>query len=125
MTNELSLFIPYELALRLKILGFNEPCIASYSNRPNREPCFQICGQGHGRGVINYYRTQSYYLVLAPTWEFIFEWFITKHNLKSWIEPSNDKYVVKILNYYSEIFDTYEYARFNRLENLILILGEI
>jgi hypothetical protein len=85
----ISEFCSYEHSLKLKELGFNEPCLASYNNR--QEPYFQICGQGDGGIYFNTYRRQAYYLVLAPLLRQAIKFLISK--LDSTIEMtirSND-----------------------------------
>jgi hypothetical protein len=61
-------FVPYELALRMKQLGFDEPCLASYYHAGRR---LDICE----------YINHGEYTVLAPTYSQAFRWFREKHNL--------------------------------------------
>ena len=50
-------FVPYPLALRMKQLGFDEPCMAS-----------RDMGNNHG-------------LIQVPTWQSAFRWFRENYNL--------------------------------------------
>jgi hypothetical protein len=73
MTQE---FIPYEQALALKELGFDELCIATY----DEDEYFEFLDF-----------EQSYYtipskLIQAPLYQQAFRWFREKHNLHSYIE---------------------------------------
>ena len=61
-------FVPYEQALALKELGFNEPCLASYFHAGKRL---------HITEYLNY----GEYTTLAPTFSQAFRWFRDKHKL--------------------------------------------
>ena len=65
-------FVPYEQALALKELGFNEPCLASYFHAGKRL---------HITEYINY----GEYTTLAPTFSQAFRWFREKYNLRGFI----------------------------------------
>ena len=72
-------FVPYELALKLKELGFDEPCFGMYCK-----------GRFH-RLYPNSYKDvpeDFYREVDAPTFSQAFRWFREKHNLHSYIEGS-------------------------------------
>lgn len=61
-------FVPYDLALELKELGFKEECLGSYYHA--------------GRELdINEYINHGEYTVLAPLWQQAFDFFRKKHNL--------------------------------------------
>mgnify|MGYP003331630836 FL=1 len=59
-------FVPYEEALALKELGFNEPCLASYYRAGKR---LDICE----------YINHGEYTVLAPTFSQAFRWIREKY----------------------------------------------
>ena len=69
------LFVPYEVALRMKALGFNEPCFGFWSKI-------------HGlfitttSGKLNEEAGEC----LAPTFSQCFRWFREKYNLHSFID---------------------------------------
>jgi hypothetical protein len=69
-------FVPYELALELKQLGFDEPCFAIYYN-PSKE---LFIG-----GTINPFTKEI--RTLAPTYSQAFRWFREKHNIDAWVQP--------------------------------------
>jgi hypothetical protein len=74
-------FIPYEQALALKELGFNEPCFATYSN---------VQEAGIEKGSLSYYKglflpVSSKMFCLAPTFSQAFRWFREKYKLHSHI----------------------------------------
>src|SRR5690554_978919 len=78
-------FIPYNLAVKLKELGFDEHCFAGYNNSktlliyyPNE--CFDgYCD------IDCYIGYQSIDDIKAPLWQQIFDWF-TRKGLHSYIE---------------------------------------
>jgi hypothetical protein len=68
-------FIPYEQALELKELGFDERCFGFYNPRHeiSKEPLYE-----HTGGTFdNYNRTD--YLVSAPLYQQAFRWFREKY----------------------------------------------
>jgi len=71
MENE---FIPYELALELKELGFNSPCFGYY--RCEDRELFPY----------TYYTGQFNDLILAPITQQAFKFFREKYNIHSYIE---------------------------------------
>ena len=111
-------FIPYEQALELKELGFDEPCYYDYN----------FGGEITNKWAIG--------LVPAPLYQQAFRWFREKHDLFSVIdvdqtmEPlfcySLSKYKGdfqwdNILPTYSELYYTYEEAELACLKKLIEI----
>ena len=120
-------FVPYELAVKLKELGFDEPCLASYETAFGKNgPDFQI---GYIiDGPKNY--------VLVPTFSQAFRWFREKHELTSEVcveqyrRKTNKKWMFSItyLNkdamyeHSKTTFETYEKAELACLEKLIEIV---
>lgn len=74
MKNE---FIPYEQALALKELGFDEPCLAAYLKAGK----FLDIGE---------YVNQGYYRTLAPLYQQAFRWFREKCGLNHFVELDVD-----------------------------------
>jgi hypothetical protein len=73
MKNE---FITYKLALRMKALGFDEPCLAGYStSNENLEY--------YSRPLI----TKDSFSVDVPLYQQAFKWFREKYNYHHYIEP--------------------------------------
>jgi hypothetical protein len=101
-------FIPYEQALALEELGFNEPCFATYSN---------VQEAGIEKGSLSYYEglflpVSSKMFCLAPTYQQAFRWFREKYNLHA--EPYTTdmgaiEYCFQIRDLYSEkyIYDNF------------------
>ena len=124
-------FIPYNLALELKDLGFDEPCFATYFTIG----AWQIdCTEG----ALNLKSNEACeYSILAPLWQDALDWFREQHNLEYQIQriangnyhavihKNTDEYI-EILREIrggciDEVVDvyTYEEARLETLERLI------
>lgn len=66
-------FVTYEIAKELKDLGFDEPCIGSYSNKKT----FNFT-----KGGLMYKTTPCEpEFCIAPLWQQAFRWFRDKHSL--------------------------------------------
>ena len=121
-------FIPYEQALELKELGFDEPCMFPY-HRNNTE----YIDSAHIE-LANYNATEK--LVSAVLYQQAFRWFREKYNLFGCIDlqvctPSHwfiriDKIEINDYLYHSEDkdirFNTYEEAELACLIKLIEIV---
>jgi hypothetical protein len=131
-------FVTYELALRMKALGFNEPCLGSYysdSEENFKEGAFDYRRQLNIEYSI--YSENTYY-ILAPTYSQAFKWFREEHYLISSIYQlsvnvktglSSFEYMIDKLNnlglsQFIEDFpyNTYEEAELACLEKLIEIV---
>lgn len=71
-------FVPYELAVKLKAIGFNEPCFGLYA--PPSKTVFL-----HHYGLLT-----AKEQVLAPLWQQAFRWFREEHGLQHDITLSVD-----------------------------------
>ena len=104
-------FIPYEQALELKELGFDERCFGFYNPRHeiSKEPLYE-----HTGGTFdNYNRTD--YLVSAPLYQQAFRWFREKYDLFISIFHYENGYALNNLRR----FDTHEEAEVALLTSLI------
>ena len=108
-------FVTYEIALALKELGFDEPCLAYFEDKELMH------------GMLNNLGKRRY--LVSPLWHQAFRWFRVKHNLDSWIYCHNKSkvYFAIILKdkrfvSYNEKFDTYEEAESACLNKLIEIV---
>jgi hypothetical protein len=116
-------FVPYELALKLKQLGFNEPCFGLYA--PSKTVFL------HHYGLLT-----AKEQVLAPLYQQAFRWFREVHNLNSWvtkehkykqpfcwyIQDNYSKYDSDFMTdgiHYNTYFKTYEEAELECLQKLI------
>lgn len=125
-------FIPYEQALALKELGFDEECLAVYRGGSL---------YGSGTSVNRYYESGHWQLeknsnyngdnwIAAPTFSQAFRWFREKYNLHSYIIDSKSyKWYfniddMTIDDVVSEVlyFKTYEEAELECLKKIIEIV---
>ena len=124
MTEE---FIPYEQALALKELGFDEPCFGHYQQEwhddgmTELEPSLQM--------IISKQHQHAYQIYTAPLYQQAFRWFREK-GLHSTIlpkmTPSNTTvyyiYEGKVKKNWDNCFETYEEAELACLNKLIDIV---
>ena len=110
-------FVPYELALRLKALGFDEPCFGLYA--PPSKTVFL-----HHYGLL-----RAKEQVLAPLYQQAFRWFRETHDLACYIYRTNFtsyEWVIDIDEAYaqdSELdYTSYEKAELACLEKLLEIV---
>jgi hypothetical protein len=118
MKNE---FIPYEQALALKELGFDEECFSFYN----------AIGEVYkSEGYYRYSYNVHKYEVIAPLYQQAFRWFREKYNLKCWVEEhTEDTFIYEIrphkLSDYKEgeiyVYKTYEETELACLKKLIKI----
>jgi hypothetical protein len=81
-------FIPYEQALALKELGFNEPCILLYRGL-DAQPVCQM-GYGFKTEKNSDYNDETNYWLTVPTFSQAFRWFREKHKLYHTINMFGD-----------------------------------
>jgi hypothetical protein len=137
-------FIPYEQALALKELGFDEPCFVFWTNTPkykgdNIQLCITDGMHGYSPDSISF--KQDFLRegeVLAPLYQQAFDWFRKEHNLRSFVDTrvydvdSPNQWIydfqIKMGNgvdtqpFYSGDFDSYEEAEQACLDKLIEIV---
>ena len=137
-------FVPYELALRLKELGFDEPCITFYPVDLTL-PLVGIYAtlgfngkhsslkDGYRNSTVNILWTKKYKRnfanVAAPTFSQAFRWFREKYRLSVLIHDCLDDYIGeiiewtltddKIIHEVPNRIETYEETELACLENLI------
>jgi len=131
-------FIPYEQALALKELGFDEPCFAKYTFIPEDEiNWFTIPEQGITNkttfGSSKNYNSKSFEeegTISAPTYSQAFRWFRENYEYIPHVfrNSTSGKYSWKIddrysyVDYTADIFNTYEEAELECLIKLIEIV---
>ena len=135
-------FIPYEEALALKELGFDEECFNRFYTKPNSK-MFGL--DEHGRSYPIKNTSKKLYtigehatlngvnVISAPLYQQAFRWFRDDHDLQtSNIMFSNGKHDTGITRYkgtqsvwgYGPIYDTYEEAELACLKKLIEIVNQ-
>lgn len=121
-------FIPYNEALALKGLGFDEPCIKYYWTDGMFTKTYEA--------PFNHNKRDN--LISAPTFSQAFRFFRENYRMKIWFNisqqvPYVDKYLVSIDVYdgfgvgteFEEEFSTYEEAELECLKKLIEIVKTI
>jgi hypothetical protein len=122
-----SLFVPYKIALALKELGFDEPCLGWYLP--------EIVDKGNVASVIlgSYITKWNKFgdRLSVPTFSQTFRWFRDKHRLHTWIyQVEDNKFFFSCLKNGRYLvcnsikFTTYEEAELECLVKLIEIVKE-
>ena len=114
-------FVPYELAVKLKELGFDELCFVYYKRSNENKPAYpnhgviqnSVCGDG----------------ITAPTFSQAFRWFREEHGLCIVIKPIDDKklelgYNLTKNGLIMRAYTTYEKAELACLTKLIDLKSE-
>ena len=124
-------FTPYELALELKELGFDEPCFGYWSNWAVQEPFLLTCELG--KEIESASINRKNILFKAPTFSQAFRWFREKYNgvceitrkedgnhseFMGWIFIDNKR--INIVSYWDS--KTYEEVELECLKKLIEIV---
>jgi hypothetical protein len=110
MENLNNLFVPSEIATKLKEIGFNEPCFG-YLDNNDKFKFFADLKNCNTNSEFGFYPT-------VPTYEQVKLWFMENHlifitvNCEKWlhefrgeVETSNKLYVTEIFNDYNEAFN--------------------
>jgi hypothetical protein len=130
-------FVPYEQALALKKLGFDEPCFNKFYTKPNSK-MFGIDDKGRHYPMKNtakklytigeHFVLKDDNVILAPLYQQAFRWFREKYGLNSHIHQENrNNYSYCCGQGYSDEiggyqdFKTYEEAELECLKKLIEI----
>jgi hypothetical protein len=96
-------FVPYELAVKLKTLGYDEPCLCSWNFYTN---------ELNFNGQPSTFSSED--VIQLPTFSQAFRWFREKYNIHSFIIPLID-----------EVGFVYKYqARVHTKESAVEIIGE-
>jgi hypothetical protein len=116
-------FIPYEQALALKELGFDEPCLMYF----DKDKQLMYCPHWFNNSSL----IENEINTSAPTWQSAFRWFREKYNIVGNVKNLNThttkhKFYAEIVepitvSSYS-IYDTYEEAELECLKKLIEII---
>ena len=69
-------FTPFELAVKLKEKGFNEPCYGYY-HRDGGDDSFELCGNGD----CDFLNSKNKHRIAAPTISQVLKWLRNTHNL--------------------------------------------
>ena len=77
-------FLPYQLALELKELGFNEECLALWQSKRKGEPYININSPKNIKALLSCSINNSdvEYIVSAPLWQQAFDWLREKYDIE-------------------------------------------
>ena len=115
-------FIPYEQALELKELGFDEHCLAFYGGDGDSKIYYNSLRNGSG-DYEPYKASERHKWFGAPLYQQAFRWFREKHKLHSYVEYDIDsQYDAMVAFDYIDSYDTYEEAELACLKKLIEIV---
>ena len=115
-------FIPYEQALALKELGFDEACLGYYTGDKMH---FVL------RPLMLRVNELESYVVTAPLYQQVFRWFREKYDMASFIQrfegdvfdyEINSDIFKEVTDFGDGYFDTYEEAELECLRKLIEIV---
>lgn len=131
-----TLFLPHRLAIKMKELGFNEPCFATYRHdeRFNEyELDYHTKSQMQNNCIpINTEYTEESKWISAPLYQQAFDWFRYKgFQISIWVDPEEDDACMSEIFYDKQyLFESREYrpykeARQECLEKLIEKFGEL
>jgi hypothetical protein len=104
-------FVPYELALRMKQLGFDEPCFAYYYTLNGRD--WKFAEKTEYYKLDDNMNIGGKYTISAPLFQQAFRWFREKYTTKGWVTP-----IVNV-DGFSDIHE----ARIHQEESSVLVLG--
>jgi len=129
-------FVPYELALALKELGFDEPCVAKYAiYNPGNEMNLFPQNQNFFKGGFEFFKnSHNDTKIAAPLYQQAFRWFREK-GIESEIRTDFDRMlgynrgyipIVQFIEFYNngDCYETYEEAELECLKKLIEIVKE-
>ena len=117
-------FVRYELAVKLKELGFDEPCFAWYNDNGN-----YMLGIDEVRfDTIKTYHFNNTDSASAPLYQQAFRWFREKYDLYSFVFKFDEGFGYETykegVTQTNESFDTYEEAELACLNKLIEIVEQ-
>jgi hypothetical protein len=121
-------FVPYELALRMKQLGFDEPCFAYYYTLNGRD--WKFAEKTEYYKLDDNMNIGGKFTISAPLIQQAFKWFREKYGYWSYIKEATkgtcrfyiEKFDEKFFN--SDIIDSYEEAELECLKKLIEIIKQ-
>ena len=113
-------FVPYEQALELKELGFDEPCLFGFDNCSTPMRCSDLRTNEQKFNGVNY-NSSTY--TSQPTFSQAFRWFREKYKVHSSPKRYDEtKWWVEWGTWTSPVFETYEEAELAWLNKLIEIV---
>jgi hypothetical protein len=96
-------FVSHEIALKLKELGFDEPCLTYYYELTSNLRTHIGVDIGN---AWTYSGNKKLGFTLAPLYQQVFKWFREKHNIDISINTIYSKYNENTIKKYSGVIDT-------------------
>ncbi len=123
-------FLPYEQALALKKLGFDEPCFgyyistSYYNSKKEKKYRKAILYHGHfNKNSLSEFDDNKSIQVIAPLYQQAFRWFRENYDLYFPINLDDcGQYYFEVNNEYDVCRNTYEEAELECLKKLIEIV---
>ncbi len=124
-------FVSYEIALKLKELGFDEPCFTYYYNING---IIRTGIEVHIHNAWTYAGTKKIETTLAPLYQQVFRWLRNKYAIDFSINTIYSKYNENTIKQYSGVidnktmytnvgfYDNYEEAELAGLQKMIKII---
>ena len=120
-------FVPYELAFKLKELGFDEPCLFAFDNCSTPMRCSDLRTNEQQFNGVNY-NSSTY--TSQPTFSQAFRWFRKKYDINGYqfiYQTINSGYALQSMEENDQTdcyFKTYEEAELACLTKLIEIVEQ-
>ena len=119
-------FVSYEIALKLKELGFDEPCLTYYYELTSNLRTHIGVDIGN---AWTYSENKKLGFTLAPLYQQAFRFFREKYRLEGAIYRLNFKWASQVFNietstycFKHELFEKYEEAEIHSLQKMIKII---
>ena len=135
MNNIEELFLPYNESLKLKSIGFDEPCFGVYYANTKNFP-IELEIRENKESNSKFIRAKAERLCIAPLYSQAFKFFREKYGLSSWIKEFNGARIsyhftinFRDKNSYDTLdnnleFNSYEKAELECIKKLIKIVKE-
>jgi hypothetical protein len=122
-------FVPYEIALKLKELGFDEECLAHYRYNSNmtKPDLINIGGITPNKSFLDKLKGfENESLVLAPLWQQVIDWFRTNCNRNVIINTVDWETWFFVVNSVVNInrYSNYEEAREQAILKVITLISK-
>jgi len=115
-------FVPYQLSLAMKELGYNEQCFGFWSseNTYRRSINDSLCNSD----LVNMFGDEAKQTPSAPTWQQAFRWFMEKYDLDYSLPPESSSRFRLLDRTFNIVIYKY-YMNMNVQSEIVRIDGEI
>lgn len=121
-------FIPYNLALELKELGFNEECLAFYSAHPGDKRKWMILPEFEIRKELYLKNDYGLNTVTAPLWQQVFDWFREEKKLLGLLYPADSGdfiYTIETFENNGKDYRLYQSGNYSYKEARLLCINKL